>query len=42
MGLDMDTDGEMVTDEITDTEEGYNHYHIKNLIQYYGNFLGFK
>lgn len=41
MGLDMDflyTDGEMITDEITDTEEGYTHYHIKNLIQYYIKF----
>lgn len=41
MGLDIDiiyTDGETLTDEMTDTEEGYCHYHLNNLIQYYRKF----
>lgn len=41
MGLDIDiiyTDGEMITDEMTDIEEGYCHYHLNNLIQYYRKF----
>lgn len=41
MGLDIDiiyTDGELITDEMTNTEEGYYHYHHSNLIQYYRKF----
>lgn len=41
MGLDIDiiyTDGEDLTDDMTNTEEGYCHYHINNRIQCYGKF----